>query len=281
MPDDKSAAIFFFSGTGNTWWASRQIARQLNKIGWNAAYHSIEQIDPAEISPLMDSADVIGFGFPIYGSDAPANFKSFLRTLPVLTPPKPAFGFVTQWLWSGDGCNFLEKSLAEKGFHLRWTVEFNMFNNIALPVVPLPYEPDTEKLAPRLPPLEDQVNDFCMRITNGQPYRMHNRWHNKLSAWIQRGPFRLTHDKWGSYWSVDAEKCTGCERCARICPVGNISMHANLARHNDHCVMCLRCFNFCPDYAVRYLNADNQRLTEKPPFQGPVSEFKPEMLIKK
>ena len=150
MPSQNSAEIFFFSGTGNTWWVTREITRQLNDLGWHARAHSIEQVDQADISKRMQSADVIGFGFPIYGSDAPANFKSFLNTLPIMAPAKPAFGFVSQWLWSGDGCNFLEKPLAQKGYQLRWTVEFNMFNNISLPVVPFPYEPDTEKIAPQL-----------------------------------------------------------------------------------------------------------------------------------
>jgi ferredoxin len=215
------------------------------------------------------------------GSDAPANFKAFLNTLPKLTPDKPAFGFVTQWLWSGDGCNFLEKTFAQKGYQLRWTMEFNMFNNISLPVVPLPFEPDTEKMASRLDQLRVQVSDFCLRIVQDESYRMHNRWHDKLAAWIQRGPFRVSHDLWGRYWSVDAKMCTGCERCARICPVSNITMTENVARHGDYCIMCLRCFNFCPEIAIKYLGAGNTRLEKKPPFQGPVAEFKPEFLTKK
>ena len=33
---DKSVPIFYFSGTGNTWWVGNRIAEALNKMGFNA-----------------------------------------------------------------------------------------------------------------------------------------------------------------------------------------------------------------------------------------------------
>jgi ferredoxin len=55
-------------------------------------------------------------------------------------------------------------------------------------------------------------------------------------------------------------------------------MSAGKAAHGKACVYCLRCFNYCPTYAIRYLGASNQKMEKKPPFRGPVPEFRPELV---
>jgi len=117
----KKINIFYFSGTGNTWWVSEQVTAQLLAQGMEAHAYSIEQVTAKEVEILIAEADVVGFGFPTYESDAPRNFHVFIDTLPSIKNEKETLGFVTQMTWSGDGFNFLEKPLREKGYRLRWT----------------------------------------------------------------------------------------------------------------------------------------------------------------
>ena len=278
----KRLAIFYFSGTGNTWWASEQIAAGMQARGWEAKAHSIEQVSENEVKTLIKVTDVVGFGFPIYGSDAPKNFHAFLDALPVQNTPKTTLGFVTQYGWSGDGFNFLGGMMQEKGYRLRWTAEFNMFNNISVPLTFFfPYVSDYDKMKPKLKRLEKRVADICDQIASDKEYRQHNGWHNRASAWIQRGPFRAIHD-WGrKFWSVEMEKCTQCQRCVHICPVDNIEMQDGKVVHKNGCVYCMRCFNYCPTFAIHYMGMGNQRVERKVPFRGPVREFKPEMIAKR
>lgn len=274
-------SIFYFSGTGNTWWASEQIAEELASHGFNAHAYSIEQLTIKETASLIDKSSLIGLGFPIYGSDAPRIFHAFLDALPEQKTQKPVLGFVTQMAWSGDGINFLEKELEEKGYCIRWAVEFNMPNNIALPIFPLPYSSDINKFKPQLKKCSRKIIDLCKKIANDENYRQHNHLIHAASAWVQRGPFRLMHD-WGrKFWSVDPDDCTSCERCAQICPVGNIDMQDGLPVHGGECVYCMRCFNYCPTLAIQYLGMKNTRVKNKPPFQGPVPDFRPEIITKK
>lgn len=274
-------SIFYFSGTGNTWWASEQIAEELTKHGFNANAYSIEQLTIKKTAGLIEKSSLIGLGFPIYGSDAPRIFHDFLDALPRQKTQKPVLGFVTQMAWSGDGINFLNKELEEKGYCIRWAVEFTMPSNIALPIFPLPYSSDTNSFKPQLKKCAQKINDLCKKIANDEDYRQHNHWIHAASAWIQRGPFRLVHD-WGrKFWSVDSEACTSCERCAQICPVGNIDMQDGLPVHGGECVYCMRCFNYCPPLAIHYMGMKNTRAKNKPPFQGPVPAFRPELIAKK
>ena len=280
MNDLRTFPIFYFSGTGNTWWVCEQIASKLREKGFAATAYSIEQVTPQETAQLIAAASLVGFGFPIYGSDAPRIFHDFIKKLPVLEEPKGTLGFVTQMLWSGDGFNFLRRRFHEKNFHLRWTAEFLMPNNIALPIFPLAYSAvysEFEKILEKSAMKADYLSE---KIAKNTPCHQHTDIFSAALAWIQRGPFRLAHD-WGrKYWSIDEQACTACERCARICPVDNIQMKDGLPKHGNACVYCMRCFNYCPTTAIRYMGMNNKKAREKPPFKGPVPEFKPELISK-
>jgi len=274
----QTTPLFYFSGTGNTWWASQYLADCLQAQGVCAQAFSIEQITPETVNNLIAQANMIGLGFPIYGSDAPRIVKDFIHQLPHLKTDKPMIGYVTQMVWSGDGCNFLDKKLAAKGYRLKWSIECNLPNNMALPVFPLPYCADYASFSSQLSRCAAQLEDFAKCIAASKPYRQHHTIMHKLSAWIQRGPFRLVHDWAARQWSVDHPACTQCGRCVRICPVHNISLADGYPLHGHDCVFCMRCFNYCPTFAVHYAGMGNHRLQEKPPYQGPVPEFKPEMI---
>ena len=114
--------IFYFSGTGNTWWASEHIAEEMTKHGFRANAHSIEQVTAIEAAAMIEKSSIIGLGFPIYGSYAPRIFHDFIRALPRQKVQKPVLGFVTQMAWSGDGMNFLEEELISSGYHIHWAV---------------------------------------------------------------------------------------------------------------------------------------------------------------
>jgi len=276
--------LFYFSGTGNTWWVSQRLAEKLGERGLQARAYSIEQIEPQAAGELISAAQGVGLGFPTYGSDAPRNFTAWLKALPAQEQKKPLLGFITQLGWSGDGCNFLEGLFREKGLDLKWAAEFNMPDSICLPAFPFfPYQSDLELIAPMLKEREKEIDALCDKIIKGEGWRQHNDLFSWVSAWIQRGPFRLGHD-WGrKFWSVDGEKCLGerCGRCARICPVGNIRMEGGAAVHAEACVYCMRCFNYCPTYSIHYMGKSNEKLIQKPPYRGPVQEFKPELICRK
>lgn len=281
MSYKKSLPLFYFSGTGNTWWVSQRLAEALSAREFDACAYSIEQATPDKVADLIETAEIIGLGFPIYGSDAPRIFHDFLKKLPDQTTEKLVLGYVTQAGWSGDGINFLYRPLLQRGYRLRWTIEFNMPNNICLDFFPYPYYSDYECFKPQLARVSQQVKIMADRVARGQAWRQNSGLLAAMLAWIQRGPFRLSHD-WGrKFWSVDAEHCTSCGLCARQCPVGNIRMVNEFPVYDMRCIYCLRCFNYCPELAVCYMNSKNRRARRLPPFKGPVPEFNPRLVMRK
>ncbi len=49
---------------------------------------------------------------------------------------------------------------------------------------------------------------------------------------------------------IDA--CTGCGRCARNCPIQNITIQNGRPLWHRDCIMCLRCYHLCQHHAIRY-----------------------------
>ena len=271
--------LFYFSGTGNTWWASRELAAGLQAHGFDAQAVSIEQASPEEVHNLVAEAAIVGLGFPIYGSDAPRLVHRFVESLPRLKEEKPMLGYVTQLAWSGDGINFLYPILLRKGYRIRWAAEFNMPNNICL--APKLYASDYASFTQRLEANRADIMALCARVASGEEFRQHSTPQDAALAWMQRGPFRLLHDLGRGLWSVERDKCTSCGICERNCPVDNIRLVDGFPVYGSDCIYCMRCFNYCPAVAIRYMKLGNRHADQVSPFQGPVPEFHPGLVTKK
>ena len=273
--------IFFFSGTGNTWWIASRLADALIARGYTADARSIEQLTESQVAAQIEMAEMVGIGYPIYGSDAPLIMQEFIKALPAVEKPKKMLIFVTQAVWSGDGAYFLRHQIEEKGYQIRWAVHFNMPGNISLDcgaVLNLFFKSMTAEPQKAL----KRVNRLAQRVVQNRRWIMGSSQIFSL-GWIQRFPFRKSLSYWQSgVLSVDPERCNACERCEQLCPVGNILMEGGLPQYGDNCNLCLRCFNYCPQLAVLYFGKPfNHRWYGEKPYQGPTPDFEPEQLIGK
>lgn len=271
--------IFFFSGTGNTWWVGSQLSQALRAFGFKAEALSIEQVSASQVLKAINQSTIAGLGYPIYGSDAPLVMQEFIRALPKLDEPKPMLIFATQAVWSGDGAYFMRQQIEAKGYQIRWAVHFNMPLNVALDcgfVVNLLFQLMNAKPEKAL----KRVKKLVRRVAEDKTWIM-GRSPILSLGWMQRIPYRKTLHLWQSgILSVDSERCDGCGHCARLCPVENIRLKDGLPRFGDQCILCMRCFNYCPQLAVLAFGKPfNERWYGDEPYQGPVPDFSPEQLI--
>jgi flavodoxin/ferredoxin len=273
----KKAVIFYFSGTGNTWWVSEKLGRYLSEKGFSVAVYSIEKISATDADKAVRECELVGIGYPTYGSDLPHNMKIFIHSL---TPvrEKTAFVFCTQWLWSGDGARIGGSMLKRKGFGVKWAEHFLMPNNVCVAATPfLPYTNDRKAIDRRLAGTEKQVLIFAERIAKGRPFLRGYNIFAKLAGGVQRIPFIHSFHRLRDDIKVDDQKCIRCGACVRLCPSQNLFWEAESVKTKGVCILCLRCYNFCPKSAVTYMKkAHNQKRGET--YKGPVEHFNAEIL---
>jgi len=260
-------SIFYFSGTGNTSWLTRQISSAFSQKGIAISAHSIEKTSIQEADFLISNADIVGFGYPIYGSDLPHNMQNFMGDLsPSLD--KKTFVFCTQWKWSGDGAQACASILRQRGFQILWAEHFFMPNNVCTPFLPFKYTNDVQKIEPMLRKAKEKAFIFAFKIIENQSFLRGFNVFSILAGRIQRDPFRKMFPKLRNDISIDEKKCTYCYFCVNTCPSSNFIKEEDSIKTKGECILCLRCYNFCPVSAVMYRKIPHN-LNRGIPYRGP------------
>lgn len=74
--------------------------------------------------------------------------------------------------------------------------------------------------------------------------------------WGQRLYFGKKTENYSDKLRIDTQKCVGCGKCARICPMKNIELVNGKYVGNNQCTMCYRCVNYCPKQAITLLGKE-------------------------
>ena len=234
--------IYYFSGTGN----SREVAKRLAAATKDEA---------ASITMVKNTSslnnEVVGFVFPIYAWGVPRVMKAFIQALSL--PALPSYVYMV--CTCGDDIGYTDKEvdqlLADKGMTLDAAWSITMPNTyISLPG----FDIDSPKVSlNKLQKALPRINDIACAIQNREkPIRdVHPGSMAGLKSYVLRPLFNkfLTGD---NKFKV-TEGCTHCGRCAKACPVQNITYNANgLPVWNGNCADCLACYHSCPQHAISY-----------------------------
>lgn len=253
-----NAVIFYFSGTGNTWWACSQLKDQLEKLSCTTEMFSLE--NPALqqegfVAEKIAAADHVIIGYPIYGSDLPENMKNFLAALPD-GKGKKFSSFCTQAGFSGDGCWFFRKEIEKKGYDFRLGFWINLTTNFNVAIFPFSrsrpasgkkLEKKTDKAAAKLAKMAGKIARDKKHIEGKMPIYV-------LMGHIQRLGFRKQFKKLPGKFQFFADRCIKCGRCVNNCPTQNIELDTEKPelKWKDNCLLCFRCYNFCPNAAINF-----------------------------
>jgi ferredoxin len=89
--------------------------------------------------------------------------------------------------------------------------------------------------------------------------------------------WRLLYRRYGSRIRARLradERCTGCRRCERLCPVGAVTVSGRAVAFGDACFLCGRCLHQCPRAAIQI----GRRTADRFRWRGPGGDFAPEPL---
>ncbi|UYP45504.1 hypothetical protein NEF87_001789 [Candidatus Lokiarchaeum ossiferum] len=272
---------FFFSGTGNTWWVTREFSRLVQELGHEAQYYSLENKaihDSEFLKTVFNESDAIGIAYPIYGSTLPKIMWQFLDELGQLdfsklsNACKVGYTLTSVALFSGDGALVPRKKMKILGLQLQGAMNFQMTSNLSVPF--FRYNPvSMEKLESRKNRNRKKMRKLILRLSKGKKCMEGRNPLLIFVGWLQRIFGEKEISLISKYWSVDRSKCTQCLLCVKDCPTNSIEYFDDKFIFHKSCTACMRCYNRCPSSAIQIFNrtADPEKYRR---FHGPGEGFK-------
>ena len=246
--------IFYFSGTGNTQWAAQQLAAATQE---QLLFIPDELKTSCEYS--LEAGERIGFCFPVHGWQPPHIVREFISKLTLhnqgngsLDSEHYAYALCTCGDSTGLAVQMLMKELEPKGLSLQSCQSLIMPESYVC--LPFMYTDTPEREREKKEQAKLELENYIKVVVNRQcgysqltlgltPWT----FSHVIGAYFNR--FMITDRK----FTVDADVCIHCGKCAETCPVGDILFTDVPAWKNDSsCTCCLSCYHHCPVHAINY-----------------------------
>ena len=226
------SVIYWFSGTGNSLYAARGIAKALG----NTALYPIGLGVPAQA--VGGEGEKIGFVFPSYYGNLPRAVGSFVENMEIL-PDTWIFAVVTMGGLGHGSLSALETVLAKKSLKLNYGRGLLMRGNYVVMYNPA----DGEKYGKKISGTDKKIQKISSEIASGK---------NSIKSFrfIADNLYKNTESLDSAFYADDS--CTGCGQCAKICPVSNIILNNKKPQWLHKCEHCVACISWCPAKAIQY-----------------------------
>ncbi len=265
-----SFEIYYFSGTGNSLYAAKEIAKQTGGVLTSIA----SVIDAPSVNT---GADSVGIVFPCYLAQLYGIPLIVERFVNKLEDPVSKYIFAVCTFGGYEAANAvptlknLSKLVRSAGGRL--SGEFS----VRLPMNNLDYS--------HLPPINtdsnvmyrnsvDKINEICRRIKkkkndknivlNSFAHLLLSPLYGILKKYVTTALKQKAKEDESSKLNFHelipmtdksitvSDKCTGCGICEKVCPVHNIRMRDQRPSWSHHCEMCFACDEWCPEGAIQH-----------------------------
>lgn len=223
--------IFYFTGTGNSLYAAKQLDDRAI---------SIPQILNSQT--LEFSAETIGIVCPIYGHEMPAMVKEFICRAKLQT--EYLYLILTYGKRHANAVELAERVFSEAGKRLDYCATLLMVDNF-LPVFDMNEEMEIDKQ------VEQQLaaikSDIVSRMQKIEAVTDQDRQAHQSYLALANNAAETV---WADFTITD--DCVGCGICTKVCPAGCIYLDKQRAVHTGiNCQACFACIHACPKLAIR------------------------------
>jgi ferredoxin len=248
--------IYYFTGTGNSHWASSQIVNTALKAGYKAEMEAIDNLVPGELAPGGEDS-LTGFIYPTHGFSLPWFMLKFLirypegsgRVFVVNNRAGMKMGKLFTPGLSGIAAHLAMLILLLKGYRVVATQPLDTPSNW-ITVHPGLKSRVVSSIFDRR---RRDLDNLCDHIFQNRRY-FPLKYLLLIPVDTLLIPVSLAYMFFGrfifarSYFSDSS--CDGCSICANRCPANAIIMKQNRPYWTHKCESCMRCSNVCPKKSI-------------------------------
>lgn len=269
----KNAIIYVFSGTGNTKKACDLYKAEFEKNGVETTVYEVKK--GFENLPDPNAFDVVVFGYPVHGFNAPEIVLRLAKKMPCAIGAdkscKKRYYIVKT---SGEPLKVNNVSsikfnsiMKKKGYEPYGEYHYVMPYNMIFR--------HTDEMAYRMKTTLDALAPIEAReVLDGKAHKLARVPFGAFVAWV----VRIEHPAMkvnGRFFKVDGDKCVKCGLCERNCPENNIKIDENgKFRFGKDCLMCARCSFNCPKDAFDIALLNGWRVNGRYTFVKPEKQEK-------
>lgn len=238
--------IFYFTGTGNTQWAARQIAEAIGE----ELFYIPDLIREGRYEFRLGEGERIGFCFPTHGWQPPRIVREFIRKLKIAGEGY-CWALTTCGDNMGECMTILNKELAARG--LTAETLFSLIMPESYVCLPFMKTDTEERVSEKIANAKQQLSHIIDTVRNKKRgiVELEKGATPRLYSYVIGGYFN-SHMISDRKFTVDEEVCIKCGKCAKVCPVDNITGTPPAWMHNERCTCCLSCYHHCPVHAINY-----------------------------
>ena len=220
------ATIFCFTSTGNSLYAAKKIAEEMDG-----------KVLSMNLGRLDCDDDIIGLVFPVYFWGLPRMVRRFISEMELTNKGAYVFAVVTCGGPTFGVLRLVKRLLQSKDMRLQYGAKIHSVSSY----LPEYNAKDSERFRQKI---DQKIMDIAKNVKCLKT--------NRISAFPF--PNRMIHksypDESGDRYFTVAPTCTGCATCQRVCPSANISLEIGTPAFKHQCEHCLACLHHCPVQAI-------------------------------
>ena len=246
--------VIYFSATGNTEFIAQEIAKRLD----DECVNLLDRVKKGDHSVLHSEKPFV-ICAPVYVCEIPRFMTKYLKEQ-TFSGSKDVYCIFTSGGYCGISGQLTKWMFRKKKMNYLGHAEFKMPRNYVISdSYPMLENKEIEK---RITDSYNKIADTVERIKTRNKLKAR---HIFLFETIITLPFNPIWCKY-KYTTKDfftTDKCSGCGKCAKLCPLNNIKIKDKKPIWDKNCTHCMACIGNCPTEAIEY----GEITKEKTPYR--------------